>query len=186
MSFILICEKKIFASVLSSRWRKRGDTDFIDAEEEKEDEEEAAARSESTGRQPLLASKNIYQLLYMFLYFNFHQTSRPVASHWTAKQPAVDDLAADRRRVLAVSCVSAVSCVLAVRCVLTVAESSFYRLRSSCVHVPKKSPQLNYYICEESTWNNRAIKSLRSRTGYSVISSIHKLSFGFTVNMMPD
>lgn len=53
------------ASVLSSRWRKRRVTDHIDAEEEKEDEEEAAARSESTGRQPLLASKNIYQLLYM-------------------------------------------------------------------------------------------------------------------------
>lgn len=69
MSFILICEKKIVASVLSCRWRKRRVTDFIDAEEEKEAEEEAAARSESIGRQPLLASKNIYQLLYMFFLF---------------------------------------------------------------------------------------------------------------------
>lgn len=81
VSVILICEKKVVASVLSGRWRKRRVTDFIDAEEEEEDEEEAAARSESTGRQPLLASKNIYQLLYMFFYFNVHQTSMPVVSH---------------------------------------------------------------------------------------------------------
>lgn len=53
----------------------------IDAEEETDTEEDAAARSESAGRQPLLASKNIYRLLYMGFYFNVNQTSRPVASH---------------------------------------------------------------------------------------------------------